>query len=225
MRNVEINNQRVLDSLNRFKDFVVEKYYDGSVKRDMTLGAENRLKDRDYLVSDEHLQEIIAQGEKHNGYAVAQPCYAEFMANGSRDYNTDPETIKPYRDVSMQMNRELQMELSAQRNTLAVLYPPGGFISWHNNANAAGYNIIFTWSETGDGWFDYWDMEKQERVRVQDVPGWHCKMGYFGSYDNPDKLCYHAASTDSLRITVAYVFLESDTLWEDVIEDLEDPID
>ena len=81
---------------------------------------------------------------------------------------------------------------------------------------------MFTWSETGDGWFDYWDIEKKERVRVPDVEGWQCKMGYFGSYDQPDRLCWHAASTDCLRITCAYVFAEAETIWQDVIDDIEE---
>jgi hypothetical protein len=114
--------------------------------------------------------------------------------------------------------------LSARTNTLNTVYPPDGFISWHNNANASGYNILFSWSETGDGWFEYYDMIKQERVRINDVPGWQCKMGYFGPYYKPETVCYHAASTSCWRISVAYVFAEADTMWQYVIEDIENPI-
>ena len=46
-------------------------------------------------------------------------------------------------------------------------------------------------------------------------------MTYFGPYDQPDKLCYHAAYTKCNRITVAFVFTEADNFWQEVIEDLE----
>ena len=50
------------------------------------------------------------------------------------------------------------------------MYPPGGYISWHNNANASAYNLIFTWSETGDGYFKYIDGETKEEIVIKDKP-------------------------------------------------------
>ena len=48
-------------------------------------------------------------------------------------------------------------------------------------------------------------------------------MTYFGGYHEPENLCYHAASTECLRITMAYIFARGDTIWQDIIEELEDP--
>ena len=48
---------------------------------------------------------------------------------------------------------------------------PSKDISWHNNANASAYNFIFTWSEHGDGYFDYVDTSTGEVVRIPDVKG------------------------------------------------------
>ena len=59
-------------------------------------------------------------------------------------------------------------------------YPPGGHMSWHDNRMAWGYNIMFTWSEKGDGSFMYWDNKTEEIVEVPDVPGWSTKVGYYG---------------------------------------------
>ena len=44
------------------------------------------------------------------------------------------------------------------------------------------YNLVFTWSETGDGQFQYMDTKTGETVVMKDRKGWQCKAGYFGSY-------------------------------------------
>ena len=104
------------------------------------------------------------------------------------------------------------------------MYPPKGFISWHNNANASAYNLIFTWSETGDGYFKYIDGYTGDEIVIPDKKGWQCKAGYFGAYnEEPEKLVYHTASTDCWRITVSYIFNREEMslgLQEDVIEEI-----
>ena len=68
------------------------------------------------------------------------------------------------------------------------------------------------------------DGETKEEVVIQDVPGWQCKAGYFGGYDEPaHKLLYHTASTNCWRITVAWMFDREEMslgLQEDVIEEI-----
>ena len=222
MRDIKINNEVVLESLNKFKDFVLEKYHSGDLDKDLELNAKDHTRDR--WIADDYLERIIERGRAHEGYPESMRSYHGMMPSYHNSGGVDLTIAEQYREKANKMNQELMTELSAKRNTLVTLYPPGGWISWHNNANAPGYNVIFSWSETGDGWFDYWDIEKKERVRVPDVPGWQCKMGYFGAYHQPDKLCYHAASTDCLRISVAYVFEEAEDMWEQIIEDIEDPV-
>ena len=161
----------------------------------------------------------MAKGRGHDGFPESMQVFHGTMPDGA---GVMDQIMVPYRDKGEELNKKLMTELSARKNTLVTCYPPGGWISWHNNANASGYNVLFTWSETGDGWFDYWDLEKKERVRVPDVEGWQCKMGYFGSYDQPERVCWHAASTDCLRITCAYVFAEAETIWQDVVDDIEE---
>lgn len=220
MRDIKINNEVVLESLNVFKDFVLEKYQSGDLDNDLSLNSKDHTRDR--WIADDYLERIIARGREHEGFPESMRSYSGMMPDNN--FQGDAKKVQEYRKKAQDLNNALMMELSAKKNTLVTLYPPGGWISWHNNANAAGYNVIFSWSENGDGWFDYWDLKKKERVRVQDVPGWQCKMGYFGAYHQPDKLCYHAASTDCLRISVAYVFAEAEDIWEQIIEDIEDPL-
>ena len=223
MRDIKINNEVVFESLNRFKDFVLEKYQLGDLDKNLSLNSKDHTRDR--WLADDYLERIIARGTKHEGYPESMRSYQGMMPDiGNGNFQGDAKKVQEYRKKAQDLNNALMIELSAKRNTLITLYPPGGWISWHNNANASGYNVIFSWSETGDGWFDYWDLEKKERVRIHDVPGWQCKMGYFGAYHQPDRLCYHAASTDCLRISVAYVFAEAEDIWKQIIEDIEEPL-
>ena len=223
MKNIEINNQEVLEALNEYKDFLMR----GDIDNHLFLMAGEEQDKKDYYTGEEYLKKIISQGESHLGFPNVMRSYTGLMPQKS--YDGKPERYKSTRsqefvDASSKLNSRLMEVLSAKTNTLNTVYPPGGFISWHNNANASGYNILFSWSETGDGWFDYWDIEKQEIVRIHDVPGWQCKMGYFGPYYKPETLCYHTAATECWRISVAYVFAEADTMWKYVIEDIENPI-
>ena len=110
---------------------------------------------------------------------------------------------------------DVRMSLSEnflfRQNALFTIYPPGGFISWHNNANASAFNLIFTWSETGEGDFTYLDRNRNKLVTIKDEPGWQAKGGFFASYrENPRHLVYHSAKTDCWRITIAFILDRSE---------------
>jgi len=218
VRDIDLQNQDFIDILNEYKDVLLhrEKPDDPPlIAKEIPIRHEND-KAEDWI-SDEYMHNVIGMGREHDGFPRV---LKGFSGLKHEDDSTRGKIIK---DASRVLNTKLIEFLSCKNNALNACYPPGGFISWHNNANAPGYNIIITYSETGDGWFDYWDIEKKERIRVQDKPGWQAKMTYFGPYDSPDKLCYHAAYTDCYRITVAFVFAEADNFWQEVIEDLENP--
>ena len=220
VRDIELRNSEFLDILNEYKDILLKKE-EGSTEPLVAKGLPiSNLDDKaEDFVSDEYLHEIIAMETKHDGFPAKLKGFTGLKHQDFTKHSN--EYTKKVKDATKNLNSKLIEYLSCRNNALNACYPPGGFISWHNNANAKGYNIIITYSETGDGWFDYWDLDKKERVRIQDVPGWQAKMTYFGPYDAPDKLCYHAAYTDCYRITCAFVFAEADEFWEDVIEDLE----
>ena len=217
IRDINIQNSEFLDILNEYKNTLMSKDDNNIplIKREWNIIHENQTPEK--WIGDEKMHEIINMGERHNGFPECLKGYS------SLKYEDDRPNGKPIKEASRTLNTKMLEFLSARNNALNACYPPGGFISWHNNANAPGYNIICTWSETGDGWFDYWDIDKKERVRIQDKPGWQAKMTYFGPYEKPEDLCYHAAYTDCYRITVAFVFAEADNFWKEVIEDLETP--
>ena len=219
VRNINLKNQEFIDILNEYKNILLHRDNENDdpfIAKKLQINAKNE-KAEDW-VSDSYMNQIINQGRSHDGYPVALKGFIGLKHNDVQHANGTE-----IKDATNVLNRKLIEFLSCRNSALNACYPPGGFISWHNNANAKGYNIIITYSETGEGWFDYWDIEKKERVRIQDKPGWQAKMTYFGPYDDPDKLCYHAAYTDCYRITVAFVFAEADEFWEEVIADLETP--
>ena len=212
MLDIPINNTDILESLNKFLWFHDNRYYEGW----KVLGGSQH---RHHYVGDSHKETIIGMGRKHDGFPESGHYY-NFMAKDKRGLELPQKITQQYSTI----NAEMQEKLCTKHSALCVMYPPGGYIGWHNNANASAYNLVFTWSETGDGYFKYIDGETKEEVIIQDVPGWQCKAGYFGGYDEPAyKLVYHTASTNCWRITVAWMFDREEMslgLQEDVIEEI-----
>jgi hypothetical protein len=216
MRNIPINNPDILDALNKFL-----WYYDNKdvVKKQLRLHGDP--KDRSHFVGAKYRDEIIAQDERHEGFPDSVHSYS--LKSDRLDCpnaSIAAEFISRYSEL----NVNLCHLLSTRNNALTQIYPPNGYISWHNNANASAYNIIFSWSETGEGNFRYVDGHTGKEVVMQDVKGWQCKVGYFGAYGEPwYNRVYHAAETDCWRITVSYIFDRTDMssgLQDDVLEEI-----
>lgn len=180
----------------------------------------------DYYTGEEYFEKIKSLGDKHNGFPEILVGYS-FGSSALQFDKQNPEYDFDVGEVTYRQRElltKIQTLYNLKRNALFSIYPPGGYISWHNNANASAYNFIFTWSETGDGYWQHWDMEKQKHVIIPDVVGWQCKAGYFGSYsDGESKLVYHTARTNCLRMTIAFVLDRSDMsigMQDWIIEDI-----
>ena len=223
MKQINLVNKEILATLDSYVECCNRWTEKGlfAIKNNQIVGhSDGTMED---WTSDKFMHHIIDQGESHAGFP---DCCFEWKL--SLPNNKDSKTVYTeqelaFRNESRAIVMDFVAQVGAQRNALTAHYPPGGFISWHNNANAFGYNLILTWSETGDGWFDYYDLEKKERVRMHDVPGWQAKMGYFGGYHEPEKLFYHAAATNCKRYTLGFVFQDEEDWWKYAIEDMETP--
>jgi hypothetical protein len=151
---------------------------------------------------EDYRKHIISKGRGHEGFPemLAAACLepGKFIYDGE-------ERTRILQDMESCI-AELCSWAGAHRRALTAIYLPGGFISWHNNANAHGYNVLFTWSEEGDGQWEHIEPVTGEHVVIPDVKGWQCKYGYYGTYDEPEHVLYHAAKTNCLRCTVAFVF-------------------
>ena len=221
MQNIPLN-EFALSILKDAEWFVQDENY-----KAVRLQGENQLKNADKWCSHEYMREIMNKERNHNGFPEVSCSYSF----GQGQLNFDQNAGDGVGEVSFHQDkflREIQSIFNLKRNALFSVYPPGGFISWHNNANASAYNFIFTYSETGDGYWEHWDMKEQKVVRIPDVKGWQCKAGYFGAYeDERERLVYHCAKNgkSGLRMTIAFVLDRSELssgLQEWVIEDIHD---
>jgi len=202
MTPIEIKNQDILGILNKAEWFI-----DNHKLLEDHLHLNGSNVDYTKWVSEEYKTKVIEEGQAHEGYPVT--------ATG---FSIKPEQIK-YKKFNEEIpkmydeiNQELMVYFGARHNALFHVYPPNGFLSWHNNANASSYNLIFTYNPTGDGYFAYHDWETNRTKKMYDKVGWSCKYGYFGNYkDAREKLVYHCAQTNVWRMTISYIYNAYDT--------------
>jgi len=196
MIDVPILNEELKEILDRYRLLVQ------SIDFDKVESCEDDV-DADDWCSIEYLESIKRKGKLHGGFpAILQGTCPETDNFNYKELDEKNSLVSSFDSVS---NEILAWSGARQRALLAV-YQPGGFISWHTNANASGYNVLFTWSETGDGQWEHIDPKTQEHVIIRDKKGWQCKFGYYGTYDEPDKVLYHSARTNCLRSTIGFIF-------------------
>lgn len=207
MKNYEICNEELIDILEQFRYTYIEKY---DIIETNTIFSPEFEGEADWYTGEGFMRQIISMKENHSG--AAEKSYS--VAIKPDHYNgKDSRYILDYSNL----NYLIQSELGTQNSALSQFYPSNGFIGWHNNANASAYNLILTWSETGEGWFKYIDPKTHELITMKDSSGWTLKAGYFGSYGSGN-VVYHAARTYCPRITLSYVLGHDKSYWQDCIE-------
>jgi len=118
---------------------------------------------------------------------------------------------------------------------LTAFYLPGGFIPWHHNANAPGYNLLLHYSQTGEGWF--YTEHDGKIVEYKDKPReWIARAGVFKqgvpftenrrseTYEmakDVNDLSWHAAKTECNRFTLSTIINNRD-MWENLIAEIEE---
>lgn len=221
MKPVPIRNQYVLEALNGFLWFWKNsKFFDNMHLQCHTASLD------DGWTSPEYMQKVINEGNKHDGFPEVCKGYA--IAPNRHVYNPKHNRAEVSECIEkfIECNNNLAHATMARNNALAVIYPEGGFISWHNNHNAPGYNLIFTYSESDSNFFEYYDSTKGEIVKLYDTAGqWTCKAGYFASFKEPiEKRVYHSATAvKGDRMTISYVFNMSEMangLHDETIEEI-----
>jgi len=193
---VKIRNKDFLATLDAFKDqmFAVEGYNDP--KYHVYSEPDDKHRGR-YYTSEHYLRNISLNAKEPVG-----PPDRHFAQPIAKMVREDPEKWSAYMQL---VKYDFASEIGAHTSALLSYYPPGGFVGWHTNWDASAYQVLFTWS-TGDGYFSYYDKEKDEMITIQDVPGWQCRHYYFGPKEEPENLCWHAAYAGGERITLAYKF-------------------
>ena len=80
----------------------------------------------------------------------------------------DPEIWTPFRD---KVKHDFAREIGAHTSALLSYYPRGGFVGWHTNWNANAYQVLFTYSETGNSYFRYYDKQSGDIITLDEKPG------------------------------------------------------
>lgn len=222
MTEVVINNKELLGILDDFVDQYRSTEGYGSEKYWFYEPDDARYRGS-YYTSEEYLKTVMARGSKHSGFPEEH-----FSQPVSRMKEKDPEI---WGDIEFQVKKKFPEYLGVHSSALFNYYPPGGFVGWHTNWNANAYQILFSWSETGEGYFRYYDNKEQKVVTIPDVKGWQCRWYYFGRKDEPEHHCWHAAYSKCERITLAYKIInerkdsEKDRqailMRDNIIEDIE----
>lgn len=194
---------------------ILQPYSDWFFKQDLNWLeelAKNNEKNTDTIensCSDEYLKEIVDKDGRHIGYPEISYCY------DLRRGGLPGEFQEKYQNLS----KELCTWLGARNEAVHVYYPKNGFMAWHNNWNAHGYNILLSYTKNGGGFFKYRDPITHEVVEMLDTPGWTSKVGYYGRGREPDKVYYHCAGTHEPRLTLGFVVPNLD-IWRSMIEDI-----
>lgn len=203
MNSIPIINQKLEKILNDFKDELLAN--DLSI-----LGFKNIENPNDYqfFCSTERLndlksQKILEQADDAICISLSKTSLSELNSK----LNTNLADWDEQKGYIVARPRFVSVRKQMfDNNALAAVYPANGYMSWHTNADAPGYNVLMTWSETGKGFFRYQDPITKEIITMHDKPGWNCKVGYFGKHTETDKLFWHCCGTEELRVTVAWVF-------------------
>lgn len=210
MKEIPINNKELKQILNSWIEVLLRvdrsKYpYDAGVGKLGKVTSE-------YACSKEYLDHM--QSKKVDGFPEIT-------------YGVDlMKFIPPHESLAKalyKLDEDLLNWSGSRNNAVKMLYPIGGYMGWHHNANAAGYNILLSWSERGTGFFRYQDPITKEIVTMNDTPGWTCKVGYYGPWHQPDKIYWHCASAEhEERVTLGYI-IPHEGMWENMIEDIQSP--
>jgi len=201
MEQVSIRNPELLTCLNKYKDLVIPQ-------RDK-IELRGELDEENYYSSREHLNTMLDKADTHIGFP--EVTYGNDLLDRS---------VSPFFEEVFEIRQELGNILVSPNCAVMMYYPEGGFMSWHNNHNCPGYNILLSWTETGNGFFKYLNLENDSLVTMHDSPGWTAKVGYYGSNDEPDKLYWHCAKAFEPRLTLGYVIPDKQ-MWEMMVDDIQ----
>lgn len=189
----------ILGELNKFTDWFFQQDRSGfKIKTfDMTL---------EQATSVEYLKN--QQEKKLEGYPE-RACGLDF--NNMTGFDT--QTFYPQ---IAEIDTVIRNYICARNSAIKIYYPAGGYIDWHTNANAYGYNVLLTYSRTGEGAFLYQHPKTKEIVTLPDKPGWNMKVGLYDTHHGSP--LWHAAWTGCERMTWGYIL--DDYGWANLVEEI-----
>lgn len=198
MKTLSNINPELMDILNGWSEWFDYREYDLPLD-------ERGEQDMEYYCSDEYLEEVMAKGKKHMG----PPEYARVC-----NLHTTAGVPSELRKKSLELSKQLADWLCAKYNAVHVVYPQNGFMSWHNNWDCPGYNILLSRSD-GNGFFKH--LEDGEITTIDDVSGWQVKVGYYGG--KTEDPYWHCAGSRGRRETIGFVIPDK-SFWQEMVNDI-----
>ena len=197
---VKLNNSEILETMEGFrKEFYRLRDLYGTEDGISKSGGLNLRYSNEYFCNWTYLQEMMSDPDSHIGYPTEY--YSTNLPQLKRKH---PDQWGKYLDDLKNRTAE---RFGAHTSALALHYPPEGFVGWHTNWNSPSYQILFTWSETGDGYFRYKDPTSNTIVTLRDSPGWNVRYHYFGRKEEPEHALWHCAYTKCERFSFAYKYV------------------
>jgi hypothetical protein len=117
------------------------------------------------------------------------------------------ETLNKFQSVY----RDLCYCVGGKYDAVVGYYPEDGYMEWHTNCDAPGLGILFSWSDSGNGYFHYYNDKTKNFEKYQDNFGWNVKGCYM-----KDKLegletgnSWHCVNTNCERFTLGFLLSNS----------------
>ena len=156
----------------------------------------------------------------------------EYLNNQMRKKRPGPPWHQFGRDLLLNLNerekhgimiphtQKIGHHINARQQALSMIYPPGGYLAWHTNADVPGRNLILTWSKEGKGVFKYRNTKTGVYLNIPDKKGWNIKSFDWHGFNEADRrgLTWHSAGTECLRVTIAYV-IKANQLSDDLLQE------
>lgn len=211
MKSIKLKNERLQtllsSSINSFYNEEIEKLSNLVKERKDSLITEFD------PVSEEYLKKAFTLELKDFGFPRA--CHGAGL--------NDMERISPNSSNLIQISKNVTRIgrfLGTHFNALVMYYPDNGYIGWHHNGNAPGYNILMTYSQDGDGGFSFWDYKTNSIKTISDKPGWSVKVGYYpNERKEPERVYWHMAKTKKARVSIAWI-LNQKEMWKSMIDEI-----
>lgn len=211
MQFIPLKNPRLTKLLQNITDVLYQEKYVKLIAK--TRDRKDSMQPQNYGCSDEYLHEAF----KHRvtAYGFPQSC----LGMGMKEY--EPALLEVTKPIHNTIDR-ISNFIGSPTNALTMAYPDNGYIGWHHNGNAPGYNILMTYSQDGDGCFKYWDSVDKKIITHPDPVGWSVKVGYYpNERTETERVYWHCAETKKQRISVAWVINHRE-MWKDMINTISD---
>jgi hypothetical protein len=212
MKELSLNNQRLQKILSGLIDDIFD---DSEVLETLTSQSILTNIDKDIThdaYGEDYLREALKRDYRKWGYPRA--------SWGMNTERFESKQSRYYNDLINTKISRLGTYVGSPVNALCMFYPANGYIGWHHNGNAGGYNVLLTYNPTGNGYFQYYDRETDSIQKQPDRPGWTVRVGYYPhEKQEPENVFWHSAYTEDPRVTIAFVFNERD-FWVNFIDDV-----